>query len=185
MYMGEEYYRQYLKGDDGGFVELVREYKDGLVFYLKSIVHSDGLAEELMEETFFKLATRRPRYTGKASFKTWLYTIARNVALDELRKQKHIADTSLEELPKSIQSEDCVETSFLKKEREIQLYGALLALNPAYRQVLHLTYFQGFTNAETAVIMKKTKRQVENLLTRARKSLREQLEKEGFSYEEL
>lgn len=185
MNTGEEHYRRYLKGDDGGFVELVREYKDGLVFYLKSIVHSDALAEELMEETFFKLATRRPRYTGKASFKTWLYTIARNVALDHLRKQKHIADTSLEELPHTLQSENCVEASFIKKERDILLYRALMILNPAYRQVLHLTYFQGFTNTEAAAIMKKTKRQVENLLTRARKALREQLEKEGFSYEEL
>ena len=51
--------------------------------------------------------------------------------------------------------------------------------------MLHLSYFEGFSNAETAQIMGKTVKQVENLMYNARKALRTQLEKEGFSYEKL
>ena len=95
---GASSYRRFLNGDDSGFVELVRDYKDGLIFYLDSFTRNIHIAEELMQETFAKLAIKRPRYTGKASFKTWLYTIARNVALDELRKLKKVNTTALEEV---------------------------------------------------------------------------------------
>ena len=54
-----------------------------------------------------------------------------------------------------------------------------------HSQVLQLTFFEGFSNSEAAKIMKKTNRQIENLIYRAKKALKKQLEKEGFVYEEL
>ena len=54
MDQGAENYRRFLEGDEGGFVELVRCYKDGLILYLNSIVHNLSLAEELAEDTFEK-----------------------------------------------------------------------------------------------------------------------------------
>ena len=54
-----------------------------------------------------------------------------------------------------------------------------------YRVVLWLTYFEGFSNKEAAVVMKKSVRSVETLLTRARQKLKSELIKEGFVYEEL
>ena len=45
-------YRRYLEGDDDGFAEIVKEYKDGLVLYLAGITGNYSLAEEIMEETF-------------------------------------------------------------------------------------------------------------------------------------
>ena len=58
-------------------------------------------------------------------------------------------------------------------------------LSPEYRQVLWLVYFEELSSKEAAGIMKKTVRSVESLLYRAKKSLRSQLEKEGFDYEKL
>ncbi|MDE6657892.1 MAG: RNA polymerase subunit sigma-24, partial [Oscillospiraceae bacterium] len=58
-------------------------------------------------------------------------------------------------------------------------------LKSEYQQVLYLSYFEDFSNAETAKIMHKTKRQIENLLYNARKSLKLELEKDGFHYEKL
>ncbi len=58
-------------------------------------------------------------------------------------------------------------------------------LNPDYFQVLYLVYFENFSNTETAAIMKKNKRQIENLIYRAKQALKSELEKEGFEYEEL
>ena len=61
---------------------------------------------------------------------------------------------------------------------------AINELIPEYRNVLWLTYFEEFSNKETAIILKKTERQIKNLLYRARKALKSKLEKEGFEYDE-
>lgn len=58
-------------------------------------------------------------------------------------------------------------------------------LKPEYFQVLYLIYFEEFSNTDAAVIMKKNKRQIENLIYRAKGSLKSELKKEGFEYEEL
>ena len=56
------------------------------MLYLNTFVGDLHVAEELCEETFVKIVIKKPHYNGKASFKTWLYTIGGNVARDYLRK---------------------------------------------------------------------------------------------------
>ena len=62
---------------------------------------------------------------------------------------------------------------------------ALKKLNSEYRQILWLVYFEGLSNVDVAVIMKKNARQIKNLVYRAKSALKSELEKEGFEYEEL
>ena len=52
---GASSYRRFLDGDDKGLAEIVRDYRDGLILYLHGIVDNISVAEELMEETFFKI----------------------------------------------------------------------------------------------------------------------------------
>ena len=82
---GASSYRRFLDGDDKGLAEIVRNYSDGLILYLNGIVNNISVAEELMEETLYKLITKKPKFKEKYSFKTWFYTIGRNVAIDYLR----------------------------------------------------------------------------------------------------
>ena len=63
------------------------------------------------------------------------------------------------------------------------VHRAMRKLNPEYQQILWLTYFEGLTSKEAAIVMKKSVRSVESILYRAKKSLRSQLEMEGFDYE--
>ena len=58
---GASSYRRFLDGDDKGLAEIVRDYRDGLILYLNGIVNNISVAEELMEETFFKIITKKPR----------------------------------------------------------------------------------------------------------------------------
>ncbi len=83
---GASSYRRFLDGDDSGFVEIVRDYKDGLILYLSSFTGDIYLAEELAEDTFVKLGIKKPRFSGRSSFRTWLYAIGRNAAIDRLRR---------------------------------------------------------------------------------------------------
>ena len=177
-------YRRFLAGDDTGMVELIRDYKDGLLLYLNSFLNNLSTAEDCVQDTFIKLAIKKPKFRGDSSFKTWLYAIGRNMAVSYLRKAGKHRHMPVDEC-NQIVSEADLERDYLREEQRMLLHRTLRRLKPEYRQVLYLTYFEGFSNAEAAVIMKKSKKQVENLLYNARKMLRSELEKDGFQYEEL
>ena len=182
---GASSYRRFLEGDDSGLAELVRDYKDGLTLYLNGFVQNIHLAEDLMEDTFFKLLVKKPRFREKYSFKTWLYTIGRNVALDHLRRRKKLSDTPIEDYENTLTEEGSVETAYLRQEQRITVHRALRALKTEYRQVLYLVYFEDFSVGDAATAMGKSKHQTENLLYRAKGALRAELGKVGFVYEEL
>lgn len=178
-------YRRFLDGDDNGFVEIIKDYKDGLQIYLCSVTGNVFVAEELTEETFVKIMVKKPRFSGKSSFKTWLYTIGRNTAIDFLRKNSRNVEVSVEELLELRSEERLLEEAYIKDEEKRELHKALKKLPLIYRQALWLTYFEELSNKETASIMKKSVHNIETILYRARKALKEELEKEGFVYEGL
>ncbi|NLL63123.1 MAG: RNA polymerase sigma factor [Ruminococcaceae bacterium] len=182
---GASSYRRFLEGDDKGLAEIVREYSDGLTLYINGIVNNIHVAEELMEETLFKIITKKPRFNAKHSFKTWLYTIGRNVAIDYLRKEKRQSSTPVEELENYLEDETDLERGYIAEERKIMVHKALKKLHTDYRQVLWLIYFEELSSAEAAVVMKKNARQMKNLVYRAKSALKSELDKEGFVYEEL
>ena len=182
---GASSYRRFLNGDDKGLGEIVKEYADGLTLYLNGIVNNISLAEELMEETFFRLITKKPKFHPKYSFKTWLYTIGRNVAIDHLRRNAKMSDASYDDIENYIQDEYALENLYIIEQRKITVHKAMKNLNTDYRQVLWLLYFDGLTNAEAATVMKKNARQMKNLVYRAKSALKSELDKEGFVYEEL
>ena len=183
---GASSYRRFRdNGDQNALVEIIRDYKDGLILYLTSIVGNVQTAEELAEDTFVLIGTKKPKDKGKGSFKTWLYTIGRNVAIDYLRKHSKHIEVSIDDNDDLISDEDAVEAEYIKKEQKITVHKAMRKLAPEYQQVLWLIYFEELSNKETAKIMKKSVRSVESLLYRARKSLKSQLEMEGFDYEKL
>ena len=181
---GASSYRRFRdEGDESGLAEIIRDYKDGLIFYLNSFVGDIRLAEELALDTFVLLGVKKPKDKGKGSFKTWLYTIGRNLAIDRLRKDARQETLPLDpELPGE---EESLEAAYLREERKIAVHRALRKLKPEYRQILWLIYFEGFSNREAAAVMKKSVHTVETLVYRARRSLKSQLETEGFVYEEL
>lgn len=176
-------YRRYLEGDDNGLFEIMSRYNEGLTLFINGIVGDICAAEEIMQETFIVIAVKKPRFGGRSDFKTWLFSIARNKAVDSLRRKPK------DQIPMDacfrLSDETDIERSFLRDEQKIELHRALTELSPEYRQVIELMYFEGFDNSQTAKIMRRTKRQVRNLLYRAKLALKKQLEKGGFVYEEL
>ena len=65
---GASSYRRFLAGDNEGLAEIVREYSDGLIFYINSYVQNISLAEEIMEDVFVEIALKRPKYKEKKCF---------------------------------------------------------------------------------------------------------------------
>ena len=174
-------YKKYLDGDDQGMVELIRDYKDGLILYLYSFTGNMQDAEDLCMDTFVRLGVRKPKNKRTASFKTWLYTIARRLAIDHLRKYAAFKTVSLEQLPLA-DDEAQLERGYLQKQEKILLHRSMQKLLPAYRQVLWLVYFEGFSVKDTAKVLGKTTHSTQMQLSRARSALRQILEKEGYTY---
>lgn len=176
-------YRRFLAGDESGLAQIICAYKDGLILYLNGYVHDISLAEELTEETFVKLVLKRPRFSGDSAFKTWLYSIARHVAIDYLRRKKQ--NVSTEDCKELVDEQADLERTFLQQEQKLQLYEAIEQLKPEYRQVLWLYYFADFSHKQIARILGKSTHNVEMLASRARQALKTILNKEGFVYEAL
>lgn len=177
-------YRRYLDGDDNGLIEIIEIYHEGLTLYLNSIVNNICLAEELMQDTFLRLAVKKPRFNGRQYFKTWLYSIAKHCAIDYMRKNSKILYFPIDEAFQMSDEED-IERNYLREEQKIELHKAIKQLKPDYAQVLYLKHFEDFDTAEIASIMKKSKKQVGDLLYRAKNALKAELEKEGIVYEKL
>ena len=182
---GTESYRRFLAGEEDGLVEIIRDYKDGLILYLNSFVNNVSEAEALAEDTFVRLAVKRPADRRSAGFRTWLYAIGRNVAWDHLRRQKRRETVPLDQLPEASSDRDELEQSYIREERRIRVHRAMARLRPEYRQVLWLIYFEEFSAKEAARVLGKSPHGVETLAWRARQALKEVLIREGFSDEEL
>ncbi len=180
----DRYYR-FLDGDDNSLREIIEIYYNGLTLYINSIVKNIFETEEIIQEIFVKLAVRKPKFNGKCEFKTWLYTIARNCALNYItRHRSKFSTKQIDELSLLSDTAD-VEREYLLTEQKIELHKAMKELKPEYFQVLYLMYFENFDTADIAKIMRKSKRQVGDLVYRAKKSLKSKLEKAGFKYEKL
>ena len=83
----EKDYRTFLAGDNAGFESLVIRYKDGLIYYLNKIIKKITIAEDLAQDAFVEIYVHKERFVpGKASFKTYLYTIGHHKAVDYVRK---------------------------------------------------------------------------------------------------
>ena len=180
---GASSYRRFLEGDDEALLEIISEYRTGLILYLNSFAQNIHTAEELTEDTFAELAIKCPKFSGKSSFKTWIYAIGRNITAKHLRKHAGFSIVPLES-QEYLADEENIESNYIKGEQKRAVHKALHSLKTEYRQVLYLSFFEGFSNEETALIMKKSKRQIETLLYSAKKALRSELERSGFEYEE-
>lgn len=178
MDIGTELYLQYLRGDNTALQQLVEMYSDGLVGFAYCFVASSAVAEDIMEDTFAAVIATKRRFEPRAKFKTYLYRIARNKCIDYLRFHKRFVPLcDVENVLVFADTEQDVET----RERKRVLYACLQQLPRQYRDVLELSYLEGFTTDEICKILKKNKKQVYNLQSRAKQSLKELLEKEGIA----
>ena len=187
----ETLFFRYLNNNDNAALKtLLERHREDLTFFIFGFVKNMEDAEDLMMDAFAVAASGTAKFSGKSSFKTWLFAIGRNLALKHLRKRRFLFLSLNDERTagdtsgagqETVAREGLPETEILKDERNRILYEAMNSINPEYSQVLHLTYFEEMNNDEVAVVMKKNKKQVYNLISRGRQALKEVLQnKYGF-----
>ena len=175
---GASSYRRFLNGDESAFEDIMKELFRGLVFFIDGFVHDTHAAEDIAIDTFSDLVVHRHRYNFKVTLKTYLYMVGRSRALDYIKHRKVIEFTELSEL-QTVADDEVLEETVLKSEQKRRIHAALAKLPRDMREVVHLIYFDEMTYEEAAKVMRKNRKQVDNLLYRAKKELRVILGKDG------
>ena len=167
-------YRRYLDGDEEAFNEIVNDLFDNLVFFINRYVQDLPTAEDIAIDTFTDLIVHKHRYDFRVSLKTYVFMIGRSRALTWLKRRK--PTVALEQVGDL--SDDDFEERVLLKEQSRVIHEALAGLPHDMRIAVHLVYFEDLSYEDAARVMKKTKKQIDNLLYRAKKELRTILRKE-------
>ncbi|GAB7387532.1 sigma-70 family RNA polymerase sigma factor [Bacillaceae bacterium] len=163
------------------YAELVRRYERKIYAFILHMLKScqmEEMAEDLCQETFYKAYKNIHSFRDvEASFSTWLYTIARNTVLSELRKSRN-SEVYLEDSKQApkVAAEMIPEQEVLRSERENLVRQAIDMLPEKQRSALILREYEQMDYKEIAAILDSTVSSVKSLLFRARNSVRAQLE---------
>ncbi len=174
---GASSYRRYLEGDESAFDEIMKELFYPLVYFVSRYVHDTHTAEDIAIDSFSELVVHKHRYNFKVTLKTYLFMIGRSRAIDYLRRCKKI--TALDDAVNLSDDAKELEETVITNERQRVVNAAVARLPQEMSMAVHLVYFEEMTYEQAARVMKKNRKQVDNLLYRAKKELRDILGEEG------
>ncbi len=169
--------RQAQRGDQRAFAVIVHAYERIVFTYIYRLVDDRRLAEDLTQDVFLKVFRGLPGFTGDSAFTTWLFQIAKNAVIDELR--------SIERRPTAVNIEDVpmpmlVEPRYEHAEPIEALWAAIALLNVDLRTALLLRDIVGLSYFEIADSLEITLATVKWRIHKARESVQATLEQEGF-----
>jgi RNA polymerase sigma-70 factor, ECF subfamily len=169
-------------GDDAAFDALFERWASRLLRFLERMVRDEAVAEELAQETFLRVHRARARYTADAKFSTWLYTIAANLARNELRRPFRRAPHDSTDIEREdgrtleLTAEGSPVDEVVNARREgADVEAALQRLPERQRAALWLAAVEGLPYAEVAQALETSEASVKALIHRARAALAEQL----------
>jgi len=160
--------------------ELIAKYETKILFFISAIIKNTQIennAEDLCQETFYKAYRNLKNFRGvDSSFSTWLFAIARNTVMSELRKLKSLEilfdeDDSFISVPDSLP-----ENELLKHEKLIKVREAINKLPERQRSAIILREYEQMDYTQIAVVLESTVSSVKSLLNRARATIKLELE---------
>jgi RNA polymerase sigma-70 factor (ECF subfamily) len=160
-------------GDRKAFSELVRRHQRPVHRYLLRMLGSHDDAMELTQEAFVKAWQALPQWRPEAQFRTWLFRIANNMALDALRHRKLVEFVPLEDSFDAPGSEPDPEHQALVTQEVRQLDASLRKLMPEHRQILLLREVEEMSYDEIGSVLALNEGTVKSRLARARAALLE------------
>lgn len=174
------YVRQVLAGEKRGYIHIINKYKNPLYATILRMTKNPQFAEDLLQEAFIKVYEQLGKYDQKGSFKSWLYRVAINHCLDQLRKKsfqtEEIDDTKL-------RNHETPEVVLLQNEKSREIEKMVSILPEDERMILMLRYANELSYDEISEVLSVTITDVRNKLHRAKKKLRKNVQKGGYFYE--
>lgn len=158
------------------YEKLYNSYYLQVYSYAMTIVKSRSVAEEVTQNTFFKAMTARRSYEGKASELTWLCSIAKNLAIDECRKNSKFAelDEDTPETPEGMA--DTVEDKVEDQDTALRIHLVLHELQEPYKEVFQLRVFGELPFSQIGMIFGKSENWARVTYHRARLKIKERMD---------
>lgn len=167
-------------GDLDAFGLLYRQYAPGIYNLILRMLGNADDAEDVTQEVFLRAHRSLNRFKGNARFSTWIYRIATNVSLDELRRRKPVvsleqlsADSSWE--PAAGDPEGNPERLMQRRATQEAVQAALLAMPAHYRVLVVLRHMEGLSYEEIARVVGCSVNALNVRLHRAREAFRRAL----------
>ncbi len=162
------------RGDRRAASILVERHTDKIYAVCVRTLRSGAAAEDAAQETFLRLWKNASKWRPQgAKFETWLYRVAMNICLDQLRKRKREAPE--EAAPEQVDGALRPDDRLLAAERKRVVDAALETLPARQRVAISLCHYQELSNIEAAEIMGVSVEALESLLARGRRGLRAKL----------
>ncbi|MBT2773322.1 sigma-70 family RNA polymerase sigma factor [Halomonas sp. ISL-60] len=139
------------QGDRSAFERLYRVSSAHLYAQLLRIVRDEGAAQDCLQHVFIRVWHAADQYDAtRAKPMTWLSTLARNIGIDWLRRQKPQDTTTDEPLLATLLGTDDPEDDSISHQQNAKLKDCLDTLSRHQRQLMEMAYFQGMTHSELA-----------------------------------
>jgi len=167
------------KGDDEAFSALMGRSVDHIFNFVRQYIPAKEDAEDVVQDSFFKAWKHIRRFKRGRKWKPWLFTVARNTALDHIKKKKAVSFSSLDQAEDSLSFADTLEDaeplpsdSFADAESAALLKAPLAELPADYQSVITLHYRDELTFEEIAEVLDKPMNTVKSWHRRALIKLR-------------
>lgn len=169
------------KGDVLAFEKLILEYEKSVYNIAYRMFSNSEDAKDIAQEVFIKVFKNIYKYEEKSSFKTWIYTIAYNTCIDEIRRRKGKENESMDKLMEGEEKdfkkqfaskEPTPEEVLVGKEKMTMLVNAINTLGAEHRAVVVLRDIRGLSYDEIAEVTGLSIGTVKSRLSRARQNLR-------------
>ncbi|NIJ45193.1 RNA polymerase sigma-70 factor (ECF subfamily) [Wenyingzhuangia heitensis] len=165
------------KGDQTAYHYLLNLYWNDVYLFLQSKISNDSIdAEDITIITFSKAFDKIESYDDTFSFKTWLFTIAKNLLIDEFRKKKNPTisiGSNNKEVYQLFDNNPSPEDKIIIEQNLAELKRNIKQLKPKYQQVINFRYFQEMSYQEIATALSEPINNVKVKLLRAKKLLAE------------
>jgi len=182
--------RDFISGNDEAFAQLVGKYKDAITNYISMIIGDYDTSVDLCQETFLRVYRNINRYSNIYQFSTWIYRIATNLAIDELRYRKRRGRVFHRNVWGKRNAEEDGTPDFeiaddrsnprdeiLRKESGRVLQEAIRSLPEKYRTAFIMREVQELPYESISTILKCSAGTIKSRLHRARELLQRKLER--------
>jgi RNA polymerase sigma-70 factor (ECF subfamily) len=167
----EEWVRRTLTGDRSAYSALVRRHQRGLYRYLVPMVGSPDDALDLTQESFVRAWQALREWSPSAQFRTWLFRIGRNAALDLLRRRGTVEFVPLDDAFDAAHGGSGPEQQAQATQEMRRLQAGLSRLTPEHREILLLRGMENMTYEEIGHVLSLSEGTVKSRLARARAAL--------------
>ena len=160
-------------GDTAAFAALVRRHQDRVFGFILRMLDARDEAMELTQDVFVKAWQALPGWRPEARFSTWLLQIARNAALDQLRRRRVVQFAPLDDGMDVADTAPGPEARYASRQRQALLENALQQIAAEHREILLLREIEDLSYGELAAVLGIAEGTVKSRLARARAVLLE------------